>query len=382
MNTPSEELLSTAKTLDMLKSEFDSPAVSEPLQKLQNASSTVGKSWSGSWLGYHSRVYYRNFQLPPTGARFSQEWGFIPHGDTSGDWVEYNFDDVRDEVFRIAGNPDVTSAKQLAERANEVIDDKRSEMASLLTSVLAERSDPFLENLKGSLDAVKSIHEGDFVTYAMPKGQLISRDTSAIGQGFRTPPHMSVMAEVVALQSPAEVCGKLSKIAKQAASHLTKRPTGSSTASVPLVQSPISSTGLTFPDKVTVSWLYHYVPVPIWVTLAGLITAAFIGGVTLGQTTFVRELLGKATPAVTVPEQPKLSSEELKARVDQLVQGHNESIKNLYTAIANEEKEAGQKYFSSEQQPHIDAAKRLKETLRQENERFEQQLKALKELEQ
>jgi hypothetical protein len=168
---------------------------------------------------------------------------------------------------------------------------------------------------------------------------------------------------------------------------LTRRKEGrvilpGSTASVPSAQSPASATGFTFPDKVTISWLYHHIPVPIWVTLAGLITAAFIGGVTSGQTTFVRELLGKATPAMTTPERPKLSSEELKTRVDQLVHGHNESIKNLYTAIANEEKEAGQKYYTSEQQPHIDAAKRLKETLRQENERFEQQLRALKELEQ
>ena len=167
---------------------------------------------------------------------------------------------------------------------------------------------------------------------------------------------------------------------------LTRRKEGrmssTSTTPVPSAQSPASATGLTFPDKVTVSWLYHHMPVPIWLTLGGLITAAFIGGVTSGQTTFVRELFGKASPAMTTPERPKLSSEELKTRVDQLVQGHNESIKNLYTAIANEEKEAGQKYYTSEQQPHIDAAKRLKETLRQENERFEQQLRAFKELEQ
>ena len=168
---------------------------------------------------------------------------------------------------------------------------------------------------------------------------------------------------------------------------LTRRKEGrvvlpGSTASVPSAQSPESATGLTFPEKVTISWLYHHIPVPIWATLVGLIIAAFMGGVTAGQTTFARELLGKETPAMTTPERPKLSSEELKTRVDQLVQGHNESIKNLYTAIANEEKEAGQKYYTSEQQPHIDAAKRLKETLRQENERFEQQLRALKALEQ
>ena len=128
-------------------------------------------------------------------------------------------------------------------------------------------------------------------------------------------------------------------------------------------------------DKVTLAWLYRRVPVKIWGTLAGFIVAAFLGGVSLGQTTFIRELLGKHEPP------PKISSEELKNKVDQLIQGHNESIKSLYEAIAYEEKEAGKVFYITEQGPHVDAANRLKATLKQENETFEQQLKALKELE-
>ena len=45
------------------------------LNKLEETAINVGKSWSGSWLGYHSRVYYRDLQPVPPGARFSKEWG-------------------------------------------------------------------------------------------------------------------------------------------------------------------------------------------------------------------------------------------------------------------------------------------------------------------
>ena len=61
---------------------------------LINAANIFGKSWSGSWLGYHSRVYYRDFEVPPQGDYFTKEWGLLDTIDGSmGDWVEYNFDD-------------------------------------------------------------------------------------------------------------------------------------------------------------------------------------------------------------------------------------------------------------------------------------------------
>jgi len=138
----------------------------------------------------------------------------------------------------------------------------------------------------------------------------------------------------------------------------------------------ITTHELIAPDKVTFSWLYHHVPVRLAGVFASIVIASFFGGVSLGQTTFVRELLGKEQRSF----QPSISSADLGNRVDQLIQGHNESIKNLYSAIANEEREAGRQYFSSEQQPHIEAGDRLKATLKKENETFEQQLKALREL--
>jgi hypothetical protein len=47
------------------------------------------------------------------------------------------------------------------------------------------------------------------------------------------------------------------------------------------------------PDKVTLYWLVHHVPLTLWFWLIGIIIGTFTVGVTVGQTTFVKELLGK-----------------------------------------------------------------------------------------
>lgn len=46
-----------------------------PILRLEKNIDKVSKCFSGSWLGYHAYVYYKDLQLPPAGAHFSQEWG-------------------------------------------------------------------------------------------------------------------------------------------------------------------------------------------------------------------------------------------------------------------------------------------------------------------
>lgn len=221
----SDELHEIAEQLDSIAAKFESAPVSTPLQKLQDAANKVGKAWSGSWLGYHSRVYYRDFQPPPPGARFSQEWGFmdVGFGDTRGDWAEYDYDYVRKAIYDIAGNPELETARKLAQAARSDIEDKLAEILSLISTSLNERNDPFLSKLKDGLEVTKVPGASDFVKYQCPSGKLISRDMTAIGQGFQSPPHIDVLGDVLANRVPASVSETLSKTAKQAAAHLARR---------------------------------------------------------------------------------------------------------------------------------------------------------------
>ena len=50
-----QELFSIADTLTDKFKEFDSPKLLKVIQVAED----IGKSWSGSCLGYHSRVYYK-----------------------------------------------------------------------------------------------------------------------------------------------------------------------------------------------------------------------------------------------------------------------------------------------------------------------------------
>jgi hypothetical protein len=81
----SSELFKIANTLNPFV-ECDS----DEANALIKSATKIAKSWSGSWLGYHSRVYYKNFETPPVGAVFSQEWGLIDSSmGTKGVWREF-----------------------------------------------------------------------------------------------------------------------------------------------------------------------------------------------------------------------------------------------------------------------------------------------------
>lgn len=68
-----EELERLAAALGVPVADAQRPIVTEPLRHLEAAATRAQKAWSGSWFGYHSRVYYKDFIPPPAGAVFSSE---------------------------------------------------------------------------------------------------------------------------------------------------------------------------------------------------------------------------------------------------------------------------------------------------------------------
>jgi hypothetical protein len=75
--TSYDELFSLAETLKKSATMAIADEIDGPLSALENVARTVGRSFSGSWQGYHSRVYYAELSPPPPGAHFSQEWGLL-----------------------------------------------------------------------------------------------------------------------------------------------------------------------------------------------------------------------------------------------------------------------------------------------------------------
>lgn len=203
---------------------------SRELAALENVSSEVGRAWSGSWFGYHSRVYYEGLQPVPPGARFSIEWGLMERyaiEETVGRWAEYDFKSLKAEIKHRAGVEDTAAIMDAASKIASAFEDAQAELLSLLTPIAVEHErDTFLADLVDKIKKEKTFSYNDFVTVFRPNGQQMSRDMPAIQAGLEVPPHLAVLAEMGSIKSPYTACANLSKWARRAASHvvnLTKK---------------------------------------------------------------------------------------------------------------------------------------------------------------
>ena len=205
------------------------------LIRLDNAANTIGKAWSGSWLGYQASVYYNNLQPPPPGAHFSQEWGLMDRygiQGTTGDWREFGPEALEEVIHEIAGNPDIEILRKVSEEVAHTFESLKADMLSIVTTALSDETDPFLVNLKEQTEKTKLLKQRDVVRGLKPSGQLMSRDSLAATQGLQVPSHIAVIAQVIELKHPPEACKKLSNIARQAGSHLVRKKRRSKKAEI------------------------------------------------------------------------------------------------------------------------------------------------------
>jgi predicted nucleotide-binding protein len=225
MSEMAESLFTLAKRLDDVIQRATSSKFEANLSKLREAANQVGHAWSGSWIGYQSRVYYEALQPTPPGAHFSTEWGAydrMPMGETSGNWCEYKFDGVRDAIFSRASVESLETEEAFAKHAKEALENVRDEFVSAMTVALANKGDSFLSRLKQQADELKVASKFDYARALQP-GRFFTRDTLAASQGLQTPPHIAVIAEITALLEPVHKSEDLAKLIRRAASHLETR---------------------------------------------------------------------------------------------------------------------------------------------------------------
>ena len=75
MSSLASELRDIHGNLQRFLASSDVKKLQPVLERLEETANSVGRAWSGSWLGYHARVYYAGLRPPPPGAHFSPEWG-------------------------------------------------------------------------------------------------------------------------------------------------------------------------------------------------------------------------------------------------------------------------------------------------------------------
>ncbi len=223
MPNEADELEQLADQLDDIVSQMSRGTSQDDLERLKAVAEKVAAAWSGSWIGYHANVYYNELKPPVPGDNFSPEWGLMNSGgyDSTG-WEECREEDIRAAILDGAGNPDLAVHDKAAARAKVVFVDKRDEVLSILESVQQRKRDSFIERLQGEAKSLKVFSAPDFVRSQAPSGQFWSRDSTAMTQGLWTPPHISVLAEVFALQQPFRACETLARLSRRAAAHIRR----------------------------------------------------------------------------------------------------------------------------------------------------------------
>lgn len=129
-------------------------------------------------------------------------------------------------------------------------------------------------------------------------------------------------------------------------------------------------------EKVTLLWLVHSIPLGLWISAVGIVIAAFVAGVQVGQISLVREFLGKPS----LPQATSIEPSVLQDRIDRLTEGYNKNVAQITAQILSEEQASGKTLLSSERQPHIDAANRLRALLDNDHKRYREAISELRSL--
>jgi predicted nucleotide-binding protein len=220
------QLEALAEKLDQAAAAIRDPQVEDPLNAMRSAVEEVGLAWSESPIGYHARIYYEGLSAPPHGAMFDRDWGWLPafSNRTRGDWEVFGESDVITEIERRAGHLNLSAVEATSDEASRLVEDCKWEASSIVSALLDRRTDEHMLRLLEEIQSVSVTAQADHELRMLPRGPLISRDTTAIAGGPQLAPHQKVAARLMALRDPFEKVGALATILHRAARHAGRLP--------------------------------------------------------------------------------------------------------------------------------------------------------------
>ena len=220
----SSELAQIAKRLETLARQGARAEVAEALDRLFESAEEVGKSASGSWLGYQAYIYYGQVEVPPPGVHFDREWGKMVtySGRTNRNWIEHDPSAIVEEIHRRAGSPDLMLARTFNDEAQEEIEKHKSNLLSII-QVHLNQDDPYLKGIREGIDGLTLMGQADVVNSLAPKSQIFTRDGLAMSQGRKTPPHLSVQSEIIAIKHTRGTIKNMIKIVNDTLTHLSRQ---------------------------------------------------------------------------------------------------------------------------------------------------------------
>jgi predicted nucleotide-binding protein len=205
-------LISIAEAALQLRHE---PYFGENYEKVNRNLHRVKAAFSGSWLGYHANVYYLGFETPAPGDRFSVEWGFgLPLGGRMRptNWIEVTFEQVKVEIMNGVDSDYERRLNQISKVAKTAFEEAHGSIISLLAVLVESKSTKMLEDLSNQVGKIVGfLSTQEIINYMTPRRVIMTRDSSALSQGDKTPPHAILEAWHLSEYSPFEALANLTK---------------------------------------------------------------------------------------------------------------------------------------------------------------------------
>jgi predicted nucleotide-binding protein len=219
-----EEIQGLLDRLSAVQTAGESQNVKEPKEKLRTSVLEASKAFSGSWIGYHSRVYFDRMRPPPPGYHFNIEWGLQhPLGrPVSTGWTEFSEEQIEELIEERAGSPNLSAAQDAATLAKQTFELVKEESLAILRANLTLKPDSTIEIVLNNIENVKIITAHEYVLYKRPSGTLSTRDSIAASQKLQVPPHIKVDARIFELDAPFTACIELAKALRPGMLHLKR----------------------------------------------------------------------------------------------------------------------------------------------------------------
>lgn len=195
-----ENINTAAKNIEDLLKNYKKD-LEEIAKNIIKSCERIEKSWSGSWIGYHSNLYFREYGQPGSGERFSVEWGGI-HGLNSG-WQTKSLEDVWEYIIKHA------TKKFDTDDADDKLDEIQDAAESLKTLYELNAGGEVLEAKIKAINTTYRMY--DFIKARQP-GNYMSRGSEAMMQGIKVPPHIQCQAFANALRQNITAAEKLVKL--------------------------------------------------------------------------------------------------------------------------------------------------------------------------
>ena len=199
-------------------------------QRLRDACSQIAMASSNSWAGWHSRMYYGNWDEPPVHETWDIEWGGL--NGYADEWHECSQREVQDAVEARAGTSLAVLAAA-ADRVRERCQDLHAELVTALSPICDLPGFGREAEMLAKIDGIMWIRSpSDFIRALSPK-EYSSRDTRALRQGLQAPLHLNVETAIVSNTTTLKVCEDFLRdalrVARQARTKLAaelERPRG------------------------------------------------------------------------------------------------------------------------------------------------------------